>query len=732
VNFRRLERQEWWLWAAAIVITLLLTIGLASFLIPSTTFHQDFYSQPVFPQAIRGLVGLIFLFDLYTIYQHLLIHRIRKELVAREELFHLISENAADMIAIVDMDGKRIFNSLSYQKVLGYSPEELQASSAFEQIHPDDRARVESAAEDARRSGVGKTLEYRLRHKNGNWLVLESTSSVTHDANGQPEKLVIVNRNVTERKRAEEALRRSEADFRSVVEHAPYGIYRASVTGRFLQVNPALQKMLGYELEEELLRRDLATEIFRHDGEYRRLVELLSRTEEIKDMEMEWKKQDETPITVRCSGRRVNDENGAPAYFEVFAEDVTEKRVLERQLRTAQKMEAIGRLSGGIAHDFNNHLGVIIGYSRVLKRQLGGNSALCEHAMEIEKAGERAASLTKQLLAFSRQQVLTPAVLSLNALASDMERMLPRLLGEDIEVSLELDPELGSVKADQGQIEQVIMNLAVNARDAMPDGGKLKVQTANAVLDQMYTRNHPGSKAGDYVMLAVTDTGTGMDAGTLAHMFEPFFTTKERGKGTGLGLATVYGIVKQSNGYIWVESSLGKGSSFQIYLPRHEGQPAAAEQKVDLAENLRGTESILLAEDSESLRKLAQSNLESAGFRVLSAQSGEEALEIATRHGSTFDLLLTDVVMPGMNGRVLAEKLSPRQPGMKVLYMSGYTDSFIAGHGVLEPGTNLLHKPFTEEVLIRKVREVLDGGKQPSSPMKLAIELAGSNVRSGQ
>ena len=732
MNFRRLERQEWWLWAAAIVITLLLTIGLASFLLPNGNFRQDFYFQAILPQAMRGLVGLIFLFDLYTIYQHLLIHRIRKELVAREELFHLISENAADMIAIVDMDGKRIFNSLSYQKVLGYSPEELQASSAFEQIHPDDRARVESAAEDARRSGVGKTLEYRLRHKNGNWLVLESTSSVTHDANGQPEKLVIVNRNVTERKRAEEALRRSEADFRSVVEHAPYGIYRASVTGRFLQVNPALQKMLGYELEEELLRRDLATEIFRHDGEYRRLVELLSRTEEIKDMEMEWKKQDETPITVRCSGRRVNDENGAPAYFEVFAEDVTEKRVLERQLRTAQKMEAIGRLSGGIAHDFNNHLGVIIGYSRVLKRQLGGNSALCEHAMEIEKAGERAASLTKQLLAFSRQQVLTPAVLSLNTLASDMERMLPRLLGEDIEVSLELDPELGSVKADQGQIEQVIMNLAVNARDAMPDGGKLKVQTANAVLDQMYTRNHPGSKAGDYVMLAVTDTGTGMDAGTLAHMFEPFFTTKERGKGTGLGLATVYGIVKQSNGYIWVESSLGKGSSFQIYLPRHEGQPAAAEQKVDLAENLRGTESILLAEDSESLRKLAQSNLESAGFRVLSAQSGEEALEIATRHGSTFDLLLTDVVMPGMNGRVLAEKLSPRQPGMKVLYMSGYTDSFIAGHGVLEPGTNLLHKPFTEEVLIRKVREVLDGGKQPSSPMKLAIELAGSNVRSGQ
>jgi len=732
VNFRRLERQEWWLWAAAIVITLLLTIGLASFLIPNATFHQDFYAQAVFPQAVRGLVGLIFLFDLYTIYQHLLIHRIRKELVAREELFHLISENAADMIAIVDMDGKRIFNSLSYQKVLGYSPEELQHSSAFEQIHPDDRERVKSAAEEARRSGIGKTLEYRLRHKNGNWLVLESTSSVILNANGDPEKLVIVNRNVTKRKRAEEALRRSEADFRSVVEHAPYGIYRASVTGRFLQVNPALQKMLGYELKEELLGRDLATDIFRHTGEYQRLVELLGRTEEIKDMEMDWKRQDGTPITVRCSGRRINDENGVPAYFEVFAEDVTEKRVLERQLRTAQKMEAIGRLSGGIAHDFNNHLGVIIGYSRLLKRQLGENNPLCEHALEIEKAGQRAASLTKQLLAFSRQQVLTPAVLCLNTLVADMEKMLPPLLGEDIEVSLVGDPELGNVKADQGQIEQVIMNLAVNARDAMPEGGKLKIETANAVLDQAYTRNHPGSKAGNYVMLGVTDSGMGMDAGTMAHMFEPFFTTKERGKGTGLGLATVYGIVKQSNGYIAVESSIGKGTSFQIYLPRYEGQPVAEAQTIDLPENLRGSESILLAEDSESLRKLAQSNLESAGFRVLSAQSGEEALEIATRHGSTFDLLLTDVVMPGMNGRVLAEQLLPRQPGMKVLYMSGYTDSFIAGHGVLESGTYLLHKPFTEEILIRKVREVLDAGKQPPSGMNHADELAGSNLRSGQ
>lgn len=699
-------------------------IGLLSFFLPNSRIREDQYSQNVLPQVIRGLVGLVFLFDLYSIYQHLLIHRIRKQLVEREELFHLISENAADMIAVVDIEGQRLFNSLSYQKVLGYSPEELRASSVFEQIHPEDSALVREAAEEARRTGIGKTLEYRIRHKNGTWMVFESTSSVIRNSKGEPEKLVIVNRNVTERKKAEEALRRSEADFRSVVEDAPYGIYRATLNGHFLQVNPALRKMLGYELEQDLLKQDLATDIFRQEAEYRRLTELLAGTEELRDVEMEWKKQDSTPITVRCSGRRIQGQDGVSAYLEVFAEDVTEKRVLEKQLRMAQKMEAIGRLSGGIAHDFNNLLGVIIGYSRVLRKALSEEKALGEHALEIEKAGQRAASLTKQLLAFSRQQVLTPAVLSLNTLVSDMEKMLPRLLGEDIRVSLALDSALGNVKADQSQIEQVIINLAVNARDAMPSGGELTIRTTNVELDQAYTWHHPGSKVGKYVMLAVTDTGVGMDGATLTHIFEPFFTTKELGKGTGLGLATVYGIVKQSSGYIWVDSAPGKGASFQIYLPRHEGRGALEEPKPDSTEKLRGSECILLVEDAEPLRRLAQTFLESGGFRVLSAASGEEALDVAARFSGNFDLLLTDVVMPGMNGRVLAEQLLPRQPQMKVLYMSGYTDSFIAGHGVLSPETHLLHKPFTEDVLIGKVREVLDNTKRPLSGLPSLAEVS--------
>lgn len=727
-DFRKTERREWWLWGVAFTVTTLMLVALFSFFLGGREGYLGQRAEDVSPIAMRGLAALVFLFDLYIIYQHLLIYRIRRQLLEREELFQLISENAADMIAVVDLEGRRVFNSKSYDKVLGYSPAELAASSAYEQIHPDDRERVKKSAEDARLTGIGQTLDYRFRHKNGSWLVLESTSSVICDDKGKPEKLVLVNRDVTKRRETEEALYHSEADFRSVVELAPYGIFRASLEGKLLQANPALQKMLGYDSPENLAGKDLATEVFRYASEYQRLADVLVRAEEIKDIEAEWKRNTGTPITVRCSGRRVNHEDGTPAYFQVFAENVTEKRTLENQLRMAQKMEAIGRLSGGIAHDFNNLLSVIIGYAGVLKKALGDNDSRCEYAQEIEKAGQRAASLTKQLLAFSRQQVLSPEMLDLNALASDLQRMLPRLLGEDIQISLELAPDLRSVKADRTQIEQVILNLAINARDAMPSGGKLRIETANVDLDESYTWDHPGSKAGRYVCLTVTDTGTGMDAATLAHIFEPFFTTKEPGKGTGLGLATVYGIVKQSDGYIWVSSSPGSGAAFQVYLPQHTGAPAVERQSPEPKEKIRGSESILLVEDAEPLRKLAERFLVGGGFRVLSARSGEEALALAAQHAEEFDLLLTDVIMPGINGRTLAERLLPRRPSMKVLYMSGYTDSFIAGHGVLDPGVHLLHKPFTEDVLLKKVRDVLD---MPKESMGLGAVSVPAEVAAG-
>ena len=707
-RLRRIEHREWWLWASAVLITLLLTAGIMSFLPPLLHSGEKTESALTLQRAMWGLVGIVLLFDLYTIYQQLQLHRTRRRLFEREELFQLIGENVADMIAVVDMEGNRLYNSPSYHKVLGYTAEELKSSSSFDQIHPGDRIRVREAAAEAQRTGVGRPLEYRIRHKDGSWRVVESKASVIRSSAGEPERLVIVNRDITERKEAAETLRLTESGFRSMIEDAPYGIFRAATDGTLLRANPALEKMLAYGKLDDLLKANLDTEIFKNPSDFQKLKELLDSANEFKDVEVGLKRRDGAPITVRCTGRRVKEEHLGVPCFDVFAEDVTERRILERQLQMAGKMEAVGRLSGGIAHDFNNLLGVIIGYSQVLKRRLDPGSALLEHAEEIEKAGQRAASLTRQLLAFSRQQILTPAVLNMNDLILDMAKMLPRLLGEDVAVSTSLYADLGMVKADQGQIEQVIMNLAVNARDAMPQGGKLLIETANVELDQAYAWRHPGAKPGHYVMLALTDSGIGIDAETLAHIFEPFFTTKELGKGTGLGLATVYGVVKQSGGYIWVDSKPGQGASFQIFLPRIEETATTVAATTPLAQTTGGSETILLVEDAESLRKLTRSFLESHGFRVLVAQNGEEAMEVEARHSAKIDLLLTDVVMPGMNGRVLSEKLQPKQPAMRVLYMSGYTDSFIAGHGVLERGTVLLNKPFTEDALIGKVREVLD------------------------
>src|ERR1700730_7421679 len=740
-HFRRMDRREWWLWSAAVAVTLLLTAGLASFLLPGLNLLPGLTGsdggQPTFfmlPQIVRALFGLVFIFNIPARCEQLQIYRIRREMVQREDLLRLISEKATDLIAVVDMQGNRIYNSLSYEKVLGYSAEELRNSSSFAQIHPEDIERVKEAAKEARLTGTGRPMEYRIRHKNGTWLTLESTASVIRDSKGVPEKLIIVNRDVTERKRTAEALRRSEASFRSVVMDAPYGIFRANLAGAVLMVNAALEKMLGYGSQQELLEANLAISIYRYPAEHQKINELFLRDKHFKDVEVEWKRKDGAFITVRCSGWPGKDESST--YIEVFAEDVTERRVLERQLRMAQKMEAVGRLSGGIAHDFNNLLGVIIGYIQVMKRSLSPGNPSHEYAEEIEKASQRAVALTRQLLAFSRQQVLEPVILNLNTLMSDMEKMLPRLIGEDIQLNLLLDPAISQVKADPGQIEQVVMNLAVNARDAMPDGGKLTIQTANVELDAAFAREHAGAIPGQYVMLAVADTGTGMDPETQAQIFEPFFTTKDRDKGTGLGLATVYGVVKQSSGYIAVDSEIGKGASFKIYLPRIE-QPVATHCEVNQAPlTVRGYETILLVEDAEPLRKLAHMFLRDNGYQVLTAADGSEAQQVAAQNAGPIHLLLTDVVMPGINGRVLAERLAPRHPAMKVLYMSGYTDNFIAGHGVLEEGVHLLHKPFTEDALMRKVRELLDATKDSKETDNEARSetrvLAGRDVTPGR
>ena len=581
---RRVERREWILWGFAICVTLLLTAGIASFIFPMV--HQELgeFDSLHMNLAVRGLVGLVLLFDIYTIYQQLQIYRIRKELAKREELFRLISENAVDMIAVVDINGKRLYNSPSYERILGFTPQELQATSSFEQIHPEDRHIVEEAARDAREHGVGRSIQYRMRHKDGTWRILESNANVVCGPNGAVEKLVVVNR------------------------------------------------------------------------------------------------------------------------------DVTASRQLEEQFRQAQKMEAVGRLSGGVAHDFNNLLGVIIGYAEILQERLPPQDALRGSVNEILQAGKRAATLTRQLLAFSRQQVLAPKVIDLNAAVADMEKLLRRLIGEDIELRTSLDRNLGRVKADQGQLEQVIMNLAVNARDAMPQGGRLEISTKNFTMDEAFVRRYPYRvQPGPYVCLTVTDTGVGMDADTRARAFEPFFTTKEKGKGTGLGLATVYGVVKQSGGYIDIESSPGAGTTFKIYLP--SVKEAITTSPVSPHSETRpaaGRETILLVEDEGSLRRLTRATLESIGFRVLEAGDGLDALEVARRFDGAIDLLLTDIVMPGMGGRALAHELVRRRPDVRVMYMSGYAGQEVGAPGPIDPGIDFLPKPFAREALTRKIREVLD------------------------
>jgi len=382
---------------------------------------------------------------------------------------------------------------------------------------------------------------------------------------------------------------------------------------------------------------------------------------------------------------------------------------LEDQLRQAQKLEAVGRLAGGIAHDFNNLLSVILMYTDELFEMLGPAGVGRSELEEIRVAGRRASDLTRQLLAFSRQQVLAPKVIDLNDVVSGVEKMLSRVLGEDVELRTVLDPNLGRTHADPGQIEQVIMNLVVNARDAMPGGGRLTITTSGATLDEAYAQDHLGVTPGEYVMLSVSDTGVGMDKATRSRAFEPFFTTKEQGKGTGLGLSMVFGIVKQSNGHIWLYSEPGAGTTFRIYLPRVDGAPAPVSARTGGGAARGGSEKILLVEDEDQIRRVSSAVLTRAGYRVVEARRPSEALEMFARDAETIDLLLTDVVMPEMSGRQLAERITAASAGVRVLFMSGYTTDAILHHGVLAPGVSFIQKPLTPDSLIRKVREVLDG-----------------------
>jgi PAS domain S-box-containing protein len=541
-------------------------------------------------------------------------------------------------------------------------------------------------------------------------VVVQSYSASRRFGDQDKEILTFVSQQLAsaiEHKRSEEALRSSEARYRSLVDSAVYGIYRSDAEGRLRDANPALIAMLGCESAAEVLALDPEKDVFLRAEELSRLLREGNTKGKIDNFEVKWKRRDGNILTVRLSGRVVSGGDTGKKFLELIAEDVTDKRVLEDQFRQAQKMEAVGRLAGGVAHDFNNLLMVISGYTEVLLDKLHEGDQLHSKVEAIQQAADRATTLTRQLLAFSRKQLLELKVVDVNAIVQDMERLLCPLIGENIDLTTKLEANVGRTRADAGQLEQVIMNLVVNAKDAMPNGGKITIQTANAELDDSYRREHTYIQPGPYIMLLVSDTGCGMDKETQSRIFEPFFTTKENGKGTGLGLSTVYGIIKQTGGYVFAQSEVGHGTTFRIYLPRVEdaAEPAHAIQTASRA--LEGTETILLVEDEESVRQLVAETLASRGYKVMEAENGEEALKLAGSSRETIHLMITDVVMPGMSGRDLAREVLKSRPQTKVLFLSGYSEDAVLHQGVLEPETAFLQKPFTLQYLARKVRELL-------------------------
>jgi two-component system cell cycle sensor histidine kinase/response regulator CckA len=642
-----------------------------------------------------------------------------QELLQKErETFFPILHKAPYGIALIDNDGKFIYINPAFTNITGYTLEDIFAGRDwFHRASPFPEYRQEiisSFKRDVIQKGVEKIFS--VVCKNGEMKEIEFKPTLLDDG-----RIVVILFDITERKRAEDALKESKEKYRTILENIEDGYFEVDIAGNFTFFNDSLCRMLGYSKGEMIgLNNRKYTDQENAKKLYQAFNKVYRTGEPTKGFGWEAVVKDGTKLFVEVSVSLIKDSKGKKTGFRGIARDITERKraeeekaTLQEALRQSQKMEAIGGLAGGIAHDFNNLLTVISGNCQLSLLELKEGDPLKGNIEEIKEAADRATSLTQQLLAFSRRQVLDMRVLNLNTIIRDLEKMLRRVIGEDVELVTSLADDLGTVKTDPVWVEQVIMNIAVNARDAMPSGGKLIIETCNADLDEPYARGHVVIKPGRYVKLCVSDTGIGMAPEVREHLFEPFFTTKKKGKGTGLGLSTVYGIVKQSGGNIWVDSEPGLGTTFNIYLPRVDESVEDMRKRVTREELPGGGETILVAEDEEDVRRLTVRILERQGYRVLEASCGNDALVLSMECKEPIHMVLTDVVMPGMSGRQLADQLKHLHPKMKVLYMSGYTDNAVFHHSVLEEEVNYIQKPFTIDGLLKKMREVLDKNSSP-------------------
>jgi PAS domain S-box-containing protein len=619
----------------------------------------------------------------------------------------LAMDSAINGLAILDAGGRYIYVNPAYARMIGNTNREAMVGKSWREVSASrDAAPVASEIREALKQHGKWFGPLTVPHSGGTAVDMEMAITTLPDGG-----TICVSGDITERVSAQRARAETEIKYRKLIEQVAAISYIAEigVNGQWFYVSPQIETMFGYSADEWLSNsRNWIRYIPIDDHPIVHAAEENSARGEPFQAEYRITRKDGNTIWVSDTAVVVRGSDSHPV-MEGLIVDITDRKMLENQLLQARKMEAVGRLAGGVAHDFNNLLTIIKGYVEMAMQRCLDRPELHSDIRRIEDAADRAVTLVRQLLAFSRKQVLRPKILDLNAIVMNLDQLLRRLMNENIAMKTFVSDDVGAIKADPGQIEQVIMNLVVNARDALPDGGRILIETSNVHLDSAYTRDHTVVRPGPYVLLAVTDTGIGMTADTAAHIFEPFYTTKESGRGTGLGLSTVYGIVKQSGGYIWVYSELGKGTTFKVYLPRVKDAvqvPAPAETPASATR--RGHETILLVEDESDVRELTQMVLSERGYRVIEAPTPEDAERLAGNNGAEIHLLLTDVVMPGMSGRELAKRLTGRYPNLRVLYMSGYTYNVIAQDGTLEEGISFLQKPFTPQVLTQKVRESLD------------------------